>query len=52
MPRSEVSKLRLFPYGVDLDASGAIVRFTDASGVRWLRRPNGNLDELPGPAAA
>jgi hypothetical protein len=39
--------MREFPAGVDLDVSGAYVRFTDANQVRWTRRPNGDLDMFP-----
>jgi hypothetical protein len=42
-----VTRMRTFPYGVDMNISGAVVRFTDANGVRWLRRPDGYLNEFP-----
>jgi hypothetical protein len=29
-----------------MDVIGAVVRFTDASSVRWLRQPDGHLDEF------
>ena len=38
--------MREFPVGFNPDISGAVVRFTDASGVRWLRRPDGYLNEF------
>ncbi len=41
--------MREFPPGVDLDISGAVVRFTDANEVRWLRRPDGYLNEFQQP---
>jgi hypothetical protein len=41
-----ISRTRPFPYGVDMNTSGADVRFTDAAGTRWLQRPNGDLDEI------
>jgi hypothetical protein len=47
LPDAESSRTREFPYGVDMNISGAVVRFTDAAGVRWLRRPDGYLNEFP-----
>jgi hypothetical protein len=44
-----ITRMRTFPYGVDLSNSGAVVRFTDATGVRWLRRPDGYLNEFHQP---
>jgi len=41
-----VTKMREFPPDVNLDISGAVVRFTDAGRVRWLRRPDGYLNEF------
>jgi hypothetical protein len=35
----------------DVNISGAVVRFTDANDVRWLRRPEGYLNEFPGSGA-
>jgi hypothetical protein len=36
---------RDFPEGTIIEHCGAVVRFTDAAGVRWLRRPDGGLIE-------
>jgi hypothetical protein len=38
---------RGFLLGADMSNSGAVVRFTDAAGTRWLRRPDGYLNEFP-----
>jgi hypothetical protein len=46
MPGDETSKIRVFPQGTNLEVSGAVVRFTDAAGIRWLRRPDGDLTEV------
>jgi hypothetical protein len=46
MPRTEATSARWFPVGADMSNSGAVVRFTDAAGVRWLRRPDGCLNEF------
>ena len=43
-----ITRMRTFPYGVDMSNSGAVVRFTDAAGTRWLRRPDGYLNEISG----
>ena len=45
MPGDDTSKIRVFPQGTNLEVSGAVVRFTDAAGIRWLRRPDGYLIE-------
>ena len=42
-----VSKMRPFPFGTDLSNSGAVVSFTDANNVRWLRRADNYLGEFP-----
>jgi hypothetical protein len=46
MPDSEVQTSREFPEDTNFDRSGAIVRFRDAAGVRWVRRPDGVLSEV------
>ena len=46
-PRSDKASIRWFPPGADMSNSGAVVRFTDAAGTRWLRRPDGYLNEFP-----
>lgn len=47
MPGNEARRERSFPSGANMELAGAVVRFTDASGVRWLRRPDGDLTEQP-----
>lgn len=47
MPGDEIARGRQFPPDTNMDVSGAVVRFTDAAGVRWLRRPDGYLNEFP-----
>jgi hypothetical protein len=46
MPGDKASRMRPFPVAANMSNSGAYVRFTDANGVRWLRRPDGHLDEF------
>jgi hypothetical protein len=48
MPGVEVSRMRDFPPGTNMAVSGAVLRFSDAAGVRWLRRPDGYLNEFTG----
>jgi hypothetical protein len=43
MPGEQVTRTREFPAGASTDLCGAVVRFTDANGSRWLRRPDGYL---------
>ena len=45
MPGDEIWKIRAFPPGTNLAASGAVLRFRDAAGVIWIRRPDGGLTE-------
>ena len=45
MPGAEIIKGRSFPKGTNLDVSGAVLRFRDAAGIRWIRRPDGGLTE-------
>jgi hypothetical protein len=40
-----VSTGRDFPPDTSPDACGAVLRFRDASGVKWMRRPDGGLTE-------
>ena len=47
LPGDNAERSREFEPGTNLDVSGAVVRFTDAAGVRWLRRPDGALIEQP-----
>jgi len=46
LPGDDASRTRAFPARVNMDLSGATVRFTDANRVRWLRRPDGYLREF------
>jgi len=46
MPGDKASRMQPFPSTANMSNSGAYVRFTDANGVRWLRRPDGYLNEL------
>jgi hypothetical protein len=45
MPDVEISKMRDFPPGTNMAAGGAILRFRDAAGAWWIRRPDGGLVE-------
>jgi hypothetical protein len=45
MPGDSVARTQNFPPGTNMAVSGAVVRFHDASGVEWLRRPDGGLAE-------
>lgn len=50
MPGAEPKRSRrLFPEdtNMNMNVSGAILRFTDAAGIRWIRRPDGYLGEQP-----
>jgi hypothetical protein len=45
MPDSETFSDREFPDDSNMDVCGAILRFRDAAGVKWIRRPEGGLVE-------
>jgi hypothetical protein len=45
MPGVEISKVRDFPPGTNMAASGAVLSFRDAAGMTWIRRPDGGLVE-------
>jgi hypothetical protein len=45
MPGEREEKSRDFPPDTNMAVSGAILRFRDASGVKWIRRPDGRLVE-------
>jgi hypothetical protein len=45
MPATEIARTREFSRDTNMDVSGAVLRFTDAAGVRWVRRPDGYLGE-------
>ena len=47
MPGEREEKSRDFPSDTNMAVSGAILRFRDAAGVRWIRRPDGALSEQP-----
>lgn len=47
MPGEREEKSRDFPGETNMAVSGAILRFRDAAGVRWIRRPDGRLREQP-----
>lgn len=40
-----VQRTRKFPLGTDMAVSGATLRFRDAAGITWIRRPDGCLTE-------
>src|ERR1700680_3513329 len=48
LPHTAVDATREFPVGTNLGVSGAVIRFRDALGIRWQRRPDGELTEFPG----
>jgi hypothetical protein len=45
LPGLEHPSRREFPSETDLSASGAVLRFRDAAGTTWLRKPDGDLAE-------
>ena len=45
MPGEREEKSRDFPSDTNMAVSGAILRFRDAAGVRWIRRSDGGLVE-------
>jgi hypothetical protein len=47
MPGEREEKSRDFPSETNMAVSGAILRFRDAAGVKWIRRPDGRLVERP-----
>ncbi len=47
LPSEDTSHRRDFPPGTNMNVSGAVLWFTDAAGVRWIRRPDGYLGEQP-----
>ncbi len=48
MPGDEDTNIKPVPPGASRSAFGAAVLFRDAAGVRWLRRPDGELIEQTG----
>jgi hypothetical protein len=47
MPGDKAVKSGDYPRGTNLDVCGAVLRFRDASGTKWTRRPDGYLGEQP-----
>ena len=45
LPGEDAKRARQFPDDTNMAVSGASLRFTDAAGVRWIRRPDGYLGE-------
>jgi hypothetical protein len=45
IPGADTERERQFPADADLEQCGAVVVFRDAAGTRWLRRPDGDLQE-------
>ena len=45
LPGAAHTSTRDFPPGTSLQASGAVLRFRDAAGTVWIRRPDGGLAE-------
>jgi len=43
LPGTEYPSRREFPSDTDLSASGAVLRFRDAAGAKWVRKPDGDL---------
>ena len=45
MPGTQAEYGRVFPPDTNMAVSGAVLRFRDAAGVIWMRRPDGGLTE-------
>lgn len=45
IPGAQAERERQFPADADLEQCGAVVAFRDAAGIRWMRRPDGDLQE-------
>lgn len=45
LPGATHASTRDFPPGTNLEVSGAVLRFRDAAGTKWTRRPDGYLGE-------
>jgi hypothetical protein len=43
LPGKDAERRRDFPADTNMDVSGAVLFFTDAAGVKWVRRPDGYL---------
>lgn len=47
LPGDGLDRARAFPPDTNMEVSGAVLRFRDAAGVRWIRRKDGYLGEQP-----
>jgi hypothetical protein len=47
MPHEQVHRRRVFPQEANLEVCGAVLTFTDAAGIKWMRGPDGSLSEQP-----
>jgi hypothetical protein len=47
LPGATHTSTRDFQSGTNLEVSGAVLRFRDAAGTKWTRRPDGYLGEQP-----
>lgn len=45
LPGAITEHSRAYPHDTDLEKCGAVLLFTDAAAVRWVRRPDGYLEE-------
>ena len=45
MPGAGITAARDFPHDTNMAVSGAVLRFRDAAGITWIRRPDGGLTE-------
>ncbi len=45
MPGGDITRGRDFPPDTNMAVSGAVLRFRDAAGITWMRRPDGGLTE-------
>jgi hypothetical protein len=46
LPYTPMQVMRKFPADADFREIGVVIRFRDASGIRWQRRPDGALSEV------
>jgi hypothetical protein len=47
MPGDDLARSREFPLDTNMAVSGAVLRFRDAAGTRWVRRKDGYIGERP-----
>ena len=45
MPGDRIERFQNFPVNIDMAGIVAVLRFRDAAGITWLRRPDGDLAE-------